>query len=40
MESGRVVQLKLEEFGLTGAVPAEVGHLTALRGIALTSVPA
>ena len=26
MENGRVVQLKLEEFGLTGAVPAEVGQ--------------
>ena len=25
MENGRVVELKLEEFGLTGAVPAEIG---------------
>jgi leucine-rich repeat protein SHOC2 len=30
MENGRVVQLKLEEFGLTGAVPAEIGRLSAL----------
>jgi leucine-rich repeat protein SHOC2 len=45
MENGRVVQLKLEEFGLTGAVPAEIGRLSALReldldGNELTSVPA
>ena len=31
MENGRVVKLELEEFGLTGAVPAEVGRLSALR---------
>ena len=49
MENGRVVELVLgsglEEFGLTGAVPAEVGRLSALRvlllgGNELTSVPA
>ena len=31
MENGRVVKLDLEDFGLTGAVPAEVGRLSALR---------
>ena len=31
MENGRVVELDLEDVGLTGAVPAEVGRLTALR---------
>ena len=31
MENGRVVELVLEEFGLTGAVPAEIGRLSALR---------
>ena len=31
MENGRVVKLELEEFGLTGAVPAEIGRLSALR---------
>ena len=30
MENGRVVKLELEEFGLTGAVPAEIGRLSAL----------
>jgi leucine-rich repeat protein SHOC2 len=45
MENGRVVQLMLEEFGLTGAVPAEIGRLSALRELdldcnELTSVPA
>ena len=45
MENGRVVELLLEEFGLTGAVPAEIGRLSALRkldlsGNQLTSVPA
>ena len=30
MENGRVVQLDLEQFGLTGAVPAEVGQLASL----------
>ena len=29
MENGRVVKLDLEEFGLTGAVPAEVGRCVA-----------
>ena len=45
MENGRVVKLELEEFGLTGAVPAEIGQLTSLRvlglsGNQLTSLPA
>ena len=45
MEHGRVVALELEEFGLTGAVPAEIGQLTSLTelnfgGNTLTSVPA
>ena len=45
MENGRVVQLDLEQFGLTGAVPAEIGQLTSLEvldlgGNQLTSVPA
>ena len=45
MENGRVVKLSLEGFGLTGAVPAEVGRLTALREFnvsrnALTLLPA
>ena len=45
MVDGGVVELKLEEFGLTGAVPAEVGRLSALRDLSLsdnqlTSVPA
>jgi leucine-rich repeat protein SHOC2 len=45
MESGRVVKLDLEEIGLTGAVPAEIGQLTALRELnlsvnQLTSLPA
>ena len=31
IENGRVVKLVLEEFGLTGAVPAEIGRLSALR---------
>ena len=31
MENGRVVELELEDFGLTGAVPAEIGRLSALR---------
>ena len=30
MENGRVVEPKLEEVGLTGAVPAEIGRLSAL----------
>ena len=45
MENGRVVELDLEDVGLTGAVPAEVGRLTALRELnvsrnALTLLPA
>ena len=45
MENGRVVKLSLEDFGLTGAVPAEVGRLSALRELhlshnQLTSLPA
>ena len=45
MENGRVVELELEEFGLTGAVPAEIGRLSALKELdlddnQLTSLPA
>ena len=45
MENGRVVELALADCGLTGAVPAEVGRLTALRELnvarnALTLLPA
>jgi hypothetical protein len=45
MEDGRVVELDLEEFGLTGAVPAEIGQLTLLTWLELgnnqlTSLPA
>ena len=45
IENGRVVKLLLEEFELTGAVPAEIGRLSALRELnltdnQLTSVPA
>ena len=45
MENGRVVELDLEEFGLTGAVPAEIGQLTSLERLVLgnnqlTSLPA
>ena len=36
MENGRVVKLELEEFGLTGAVPAEIGQLTSLRELDLS----
>ena len=44
IESGRVVQLLLCDLGLTGAVPAEIGRLSALRalylvGNQLTSLP-
>jgi leucine-rich repeat protein SHOC2 len=44
IENGRVVVLALEEFGLTGAVPAEIGQLTSLvrlylRSNQLTSLP-
>jgi leucine-rich repeat protein SHOC2 len=37
IENGRVVELVLEEFGLTGAVPAEIGRLSALRELNLSS---
>jgi leucine-rich repeat protein SHOC2 len=45
MENGRVMQLELQAFGLSGAVPAEIGQLTSLRllnlrGNQLTSLPA
>ena len=45
MENSRVVNLKFYAFGLTGAVPAEIGRLSALRvlnlgGNQLTSLPA
>ena len=45
IENGRMVELKLEDFGLTGAVPAEIGRLSALRELnlglnQLTSLPA
>ena len=45
MENGRVVELELEDFGLSGAVPAEIGQLTLLRVLnlndnKLTSLPA
>jgi leucine-rich repeat protein SHOC2 len=45
MDNGRVVELWLEEFGLTGAVPAEIGRLSALWQLnlsrnQLTSLPA
>jgi leucine-rich repeat protein SHOC2 len=45
MVDGRVVELDLDGVGLTGAIPAEVGRLTALRELGLsenqlTSVPA
>ena len=30
MENGRVVKLALEDFDLTGALPAEIGRLSAL----------
>jgi leucine-rich repeat protein SHOC2 len=45
IEHGRVVELLLGDFGLTGAVPAEIGRLSALRVLnlranQLTSVPA
>ena len=35
MENGRVVKLVLEEFDLTGAVPAEIGRLSALKELNL-----
>jgi leucine-rich repeat protein SHOC2 len=45
IEYGRVVELVLEDFGLTGSVPAEIGRLSALRVLdlennQLTSLPA
>jgi leucine-rich repeat protein SHOC2 len=45
IENGRVVKLELQDFGLTGAVPAEIGRLSALRELdlsynQLTSLPA
>ena len=45
MENGRVVELELQNFGLTGALPAEIGRLSALRQLnlednQLTSLPA
>ena len=45
IENGRLVQLELEDFGLTGAVPAEIGQLMSLRELdlrdnQLTTVPA
>jgi leucine-rich repeat protein SHOC2 len=45
MQNGRVVKLGLDYVGLTGALPAEIGRLTALRKLyigdnLLTSVPA
>ena len=36
IENGRVVKLVLEEFGLTGAVPAQIGRLSALSTLDLT----
>ena len=45
LENGRVVELCLDGFGLSGGMPAEVGRLSALRRLVLTdndltSVPA
>ena len=45
IENGRVVKLKLENFGLTGAVPVDIGQLTSLTKLnlnrnQLTSLPA
>jgi len=36
MENGRVVELSLHSFRLTGALPAEIGRLSALRELDLT----
>ena len=38
MENGRVVKLDVDEMGLTGAVPAEVGRLSALRTLDLAAI--
>ena len=38
MENGRVVKLELDEMGLTGAVPAEIGQLTSLRELYLAAI--
>ena len=38
MEDGRVVELVLDEMGLTGAVPAEIGQLTSLRSWTSTTI--
>ena len=35
IENGRLVKLLLDEFDLTGAVPAEIGRLSALRQLNL-----
>ena len=40
MENGLVVELELEDVGLTDAVPAELGQLTSLEMLDLMSVPA
>ncbi len=45
MEDGRVVELELDESGLSGGLPAEIGQLTSLRELylwnkQLTSLPA
>ena len=37
MENGRVVKLVLQEFGLTGAVPAEIGQLSSLERLHLAA---
>ena len=36
MENSRVVKLELEDFDLTGAVPAEIGQLTSMVKLSLT----
>ena len=38
MENSRVVELDLDEFGLTGAVPAEIGQLTSLKVLQLMAM--
>ena len=37
MENGRVVELELELFGLTGAVPAEIGQLECAEELCLAT---